>query len=515
MNNNPLVTISIPTFNSEVFIRLCLDSIKAQTYKNIEINVIDGNSKDHTIEIARQYGVTVVVYNDALLGARNEGLKLAQGDLILLLDSDQILEPTAIERAVKKILADDLDMLIFEEDVYKNDKFIEHLFHYDRKLVHAVKDFNPMTSVMLPRFYKSDLLRRAFEKIPEDIQRNVGGQDHAIIYLEAWNISQRVDILSGAVKHIEPNTFKAMWKKFYRWGYTSVGARANKYSDLLGKKERFRKGLFKHGMIKASNASILLLLIKGVPYKIGYFIGKLKLNNKFIDVERYSEIAPFYYSGDVPPSLVKLLARPFQTFLDCGCGDGSLLFALRKSGALEGKDVQAVDLSQKRVALVRQMDPAARVTVDSVESLSTIASASIDVLTSTMVIEHVDDHAMLRAIARVLKPGAAAYVTTVFKKPFAWYFYRNNKGEWAIDPTHLREYRQEKELFDKLPSNLRVVEERKTQQWFPVIDFIIKNLRIRNRHILASGPLKNIRKLKVPILGYYVWEIVFQKAQAQ
>lgn len=272
---NPLVTISIPTFNSASFLERCLEAVHGQTYKNIEVSIVDGNSHDSTVEIAKKFGAKVMNYPGALLGARYEGLKAANGVYILLLDSDQIMESTCVERAVAEI-DNAKDMLILEEDVYRCDNFFEKLFHYDRKLIHSVKDFDPKTGVMLPRFYRTEILKKAFANIPTDVLQNVGGQDHAIIYFEAWNISHRVDLLRNAVKHIEPNSLGAMWRKFYRWGYTSVGARNNKYTNLLNKKERFRKGLFKNGLWEESAASILLLLIKGVPYKIGYFVGKFK-----------------------------------------------------------------------------------------------------------------------------------------------------------------------------------------------------------------------------------------------
>jgi hypothetical protein len=67
-----------------------------------------------------------------------------------------------------------------------------------------------------------------------------------------------------------------MWKKFYRWGYTSFGARTIKYTPMLAKKERFRKGLFRKGLFIASIASILLLLMKGLPYKLGYYNAALR-----------------------------------------------------------------------------------------------------------------------------------------------------------------------------------------------------------------------------------------------
>lgn len=275
VNQEKKVTISIPTYNSGQFLALCLESIKKQTYKNIEINIVDGNSKDDTIAIAQSFGVSGIInYPGGLLEARYRGAKIANGDFVLLLDSDQILEPDCIARAV--VAMADNDMLVLEEDVYRCENFIEKLFHYDRKLIHAIKDFDPMTSVMLPRFYKREILIKAFEAIPESVRESVGGQDHAIIYLEAWKQSQQIDLLPEAVQHIEPNSLRVLMKKFYRWGYTSVGARSNKYTELLTRKEKFRKGLFQKGLIKESLASVLLLIIKGLPYKTGVMVAKYK-----------------------------------------------------------------------------------------------------------------------------------------------------------------------------------------------------------------------------------------------
>ncbi|HVZ12549.1 MAG TPA: glycosyltransferase family 2 protein [Patescibacteria group bacterium] len=269
---SPLITISIPTYNSEKFIGRCLEAIKRQNYSNIEINIIDGGSTDQTVNIARKEGIKdIFICKDALLAARFEGVKHAKGEFVLLLDSDQILDKTAIARAVEKIEANKLDMLVLEEHVYKPQTFLEHLFEADRKLIHEVADMSPYTGVVLPRFYKRRLLESAMKKIPKDVLLHVGGQDHAIIYYEAWQKSQKVGLLETAVFHIEPSSYRVMWQKFYRWGRTSAKAHHSRYDKLLVKKERFRTGLFRPGLIKASLASVVLLILKGIPYKLGYY----------------------------------------------------------------------------------------------------------------------------------------------------------------------------------------------------------------------------------------------------
>lgn len=272
----PLVTISIPTLQSAGFLETCLKAIFSQTYKHIEVNIVDGGSTDGTVEIAKKYRVKVIPYPKALLGARYEGMKDARGEYILFLDSDQVLSPNAIKEGVAILQSGD-DMLILEEGVYRPKTWIEKLFVADRKLVHVVKDFSPETGVMLPRMYKKKLLQDVFSKIPKSILENVGGQDHAIIYFEAWKKSKKVGYIKDAVKHIEPQSLRRIWKKFYRWGYTSIDARYGKYDEMLTKKEHFRTGLFQKGLVYESFASILLLLLKGIPYKIGYYRGKYHL----------------------------------------------------------------------------------------------------------------------------------------------------------------------------------------------------------------------------------------------
>ena len=54
-NELPLISIIIPTLNSAKFLKECLDSVKKQTYKNIEVLIIDGGSKDSTVEIIKSY----------------------------------------------------------------------------------------------------------------------------------------------------------------------------------------------------------------------------------------------------------------------------------------------------------------------------------------------------------------------------------------------------------------------------------------------------------------------------
>ncbi|HKP81863.1 MAG TPA: glycosyltransferase [Pyrinomonadaceae bacterium] len=102
----PLVTIIIPTFNRLNWIPVCLDSIKAQTYPNIETLVIDDGSTDGTVEWLKsqpdyQFAqLHVQPKNGGASIARNDGIRRARGDLIAFIDSDDVLLPHHVETAV-------------------------------------------------------------------------------------------------------------------------------------------------------------------------------------------------------------------------------------------------------------------------------------------------------------------------------------------------------------------------------------------------------------------------------
>jgi glycosyltransferase involved in cell wall biosynthesis len=102
----PLVTIIVPTFNRLKWISICLDSIKSQTYPHVETLVIDDGSTDGTVAWLKSQPEYAFVRvheqpkNGGASVARNDGIRLAQGELIAFIDSDDALLPNHIETAV-------------------------------------------------------------------------------------------------------------------------------------------------------------------------------------------------------------------------------------------------------------------------------------------------------------------------------------------------------------------------------------------------------------------------------
>lgn len=93
-----LISIIIPVYNVERYLRECIDSIIAQTYKNLEIILVDDGSSDKSGEICDEYSKKdsriKVIYkkNGGLSDARNVALDIAKGDYIGFIDSDDYIE---------------------------------------------------------------------------------------------------------------------------------------------------------------------------------------------------------------------------------------------------------------------------------------------------------------------------------------------------------------------------------------------------------------------------------------
>ncbi len=120
--NNPLVSVIIPTYNRAGHILHALDSVFAQTYKNYEIIIVDDGSNDETETVLKSYRNRLkYVYqtNAGPAAARNHGVKLAHGDWIAFLDSDDMWLPEKLEKQLGECLRLNADFG-FHDLTFKN-----------------------------------------------------------------------------------------------------------------------------------------------------------------------------------------------------------------------------------------------------------------------------------------------------------------------------------------------------------------------------------------------------------
>ena len=115
---NPLVSVIVTTRNEERNIGNCLKSIQLQTYKPIEVIVVDNNSTDRTQEIARSFTKMVVNRGPERSAQRNHGIcDLATGHYAMFIDADMILTPTLVEACLKEIQLNGVIALHIDEVV--------------------------------------------------------------------------------------------------------------------------------------------------------------------------------------------------------------------------------------------------------------------------------------------------------------------------------------------------------------------------------------------------------------
>lgn len=114
------ISVVIPVYNTQNYLNECIDSVLNQSFKDFEIICINDGSTDNSLSILSDYEVSderikVISQQNRGLGAsRNEGLKLAQGEYVLFLDSDDYLTPDALEKLYNQAYANDLDLILFK-----------------------------------------------------------------------------------------------------------------------------------------------------------------------------------------------------------------------------------------------------------------------------------------------------------------------------------------------------------------------------------------------------------------
>lgn len=100
MKKSPLVSVLVHTKNSERTIRQHLDSIRNQSYKNIEIVIVDNSSKDNTLNIIKEYDYKFYTYGPERSAQRNFAARKAKGNYFLVPDSDMILDKNVVKECV-------------------------------------------------------------------------------------------------------------------------------------------------------------------------------------------------------------------------------------------------------------------------------------------------------------------------------------------------------------------------------------------------------------------------------
>ncbi len=169
------ISVIIAAYNVEEYLMKCLETVKNQTYKNLQIIVIDDGSTDSTPQICDSYKADnrfVIVHkkNGGLSAARNTGLDIADGDYLIFIDGDDYIEENLCEELVEKSEKNNSDMVIFSYFRDYGDRVVQ--YHNDGKLkmisqkeaIKGLVNDERIKSMVWMKFYKRELFKDLYFK---------------------------------------------------------------------------------------------------------------------------------------------------------------------------------------------------------------------------------------------------------------------------------------------------------------------------------------------------------------
>ncbi len=171
----PRVSIVIPSLNEEKFIPLLLDSISKQTYKDYEIILADAGSKDKTVEIANSFGVKVV--KGGMPGpGRNRGAEVASGEFLFFFDSDVVIPPDFLEKAIIELDENYIDLATCEFLPISDLNIDKVLFDLSNLIVKVNLNINPRAAG-----FCIFINRRLFNRINGFDEKVLIAEDHDLV----------------------------------------------------------------------------------------------------------------------------------------------------------------------------------------------------------------------------------------------------------------------------------------------------------------------------------------------
>jgi O-antigen biosynthesis protein len=130
INEEPLVSVIVPTYNAKAVIRACLDSLLKIDYSRLTITVVDDSSQDGTAELVREHypGVNVLSTpkNMGFAGSVNLGIRRTEGDILALLNMDTVVDKMWLRPLVEALISDKNVGLVGSKIFFEDNKTLQH-----------------------------------------------------------------------------------------------------------------------------------------------------------------------------------------------------------------------------------------------------------------------------------------------------------------------------------------------------------------------------------------------------
>lgn len=154
---NPLVSIIVPVYNVEQYLPKCIESIINQTLSNIEVILVNDGSKDSSGEIINEYAkkdkriIPIHKQNGGQGSARNEGLKIAKGQYVGFVDSDDWIDANMYEALVSEALKEDSDLVVCGRKGYDDFGKKHYDINLEKELINI--DMNTVPDYLIDRLF--------------------------------------------------------------------------------------------------------------------------------------------------------------------------------------------------------------------------------------------------------------------------------------------------------------------------------------------------------------------------
>lgn len=178
MEGHGLVSIVIPTRNNGSTIENCIQSVRAQSYKETEIILVDNFSTDNTARIAERMGAAVITLEGERTKAKNHGLRISRGQYVCFIDSDMVLGRRVVEQCVDSCRDNAAGVIIPERSIGSG--FWVGVRDFERSLYCGSK-------IESARFFD------------REIALSAGGFDEDVIAYEESTLPQKIEALGYRV----------------------------------------------------------------------------------------------------------------------------------------------------------------------------------------------------------------------------------------------------------------------------------------------------------------------------
>ena len=298
---NPQISVIIPIYNCEKYIKECLSSLIKQTFKNFEIICVNDGSNDDTLKILKKFEAKderIIIFNQNNSGpgiARNIGMKKSKGEYLIFLDSDDIFKKTMLEELYIKIKENDSDVVICNSQNFEKKKWWKKFYEKNYLINNNIIKQKTFTSLDIEKdffnlfiWWPWDKLfkRKYIENLGIEYQNLKSSEDlffvaasviaaKKISYLDKILINHRIGI-----KNSVSNSRQKSWDNFYY-----ALKKLKKFIKEKGLYKRFKQDFINY---VASFSIWQLENINGISFELLYKKIKNEWWNEF-EVTKYEK----------------------------------------------------------------------------------------------------------------------------------------------------------------------------------------------------------------------------------